>query len=71
MSSSSRFVAIASSFRAVFFDQYGVLHDGRSAYPGAKEAMAVLKSGNVMVVVLSNSGRTDEANARPHGLTRF
>ena len=64
MSSLSRFVAIASSFRAVFFDQYGVLHDGRSAYPGAKEAMAVLKSRDVMVVVLSNSGRTGEANAR-------
>ena len=29
MSALSRFVAIASSFKAVFFDQYGVLHDGR------------------------------------------
>jgi len=62
MSSSSRFVAIAARFRAVFFDQYGVLHDGRRAYPGAKEAMTALKSREVKVVVLSNSGRTSEAN---------
>lgn len=64
MSSSSRFVAIASAFKAVFFDQYGVLHDGRRAYPGAQDAMAALKSRNVRIIVLSNSGRTGEANSR-------
>jgi len=64
MSFTSRFFAIASSFQAVFFDQYGVLHDGRRAYPGAQSAMASLKSRGVRIVVLSNSGRTGEANAR-------
>ncbi len=59
----SRFVAIASSFRAVFFDQYGVLHDGRNPYPGAKDALAALKSQGVKIVILSNSGRTGTANA--------
>jgi len=36
-------MAIASSFEAVFFDQYGVLHDGRRPYAGATEALAALK----------------------------
>jgi HAD superfamily hydrolase (TIGR01459 family) len=63
LSALSRFVAIASSFKAVFFDQYGVLHDGRSPYPGARSALAALKSRGVKIVVLSNSGRTGAANA--------
>jgi HAD superfamily hydrolase (TIGR01459 family) len=63
MSASSRFVAIASSFEAVFFDQYGVLHDGRNPYPGARDVLAALKSRGVKIVVLSNSGRTGAANA--------
>jgi HAD superfamily hydrolase (TIGR01459 family) len=64
MSALSRFVAIASCFKAAFFDQYGVLHDGRSSYPGARGTLAALKSRGVKIVVLSNSGRTGEANAR-------
>jgi HAD superfamily hydrolase (TIGR01459 family) len=63
LSALSRFVAIASSFKAVFFDQYGVLHDGRNPYPGARDAMAALKSRGVKIVVLSNSGRSGAANA--------
>jgi HAD superfamily hydrolase (TIGR01459 family) len=47
----------------VFFDQYGVLHDGRNPYPGARDALAALKSRGVKIVVLSNSGRTGAANA--------
>jgi HAD superfamily hydrolase (TIGR01459 family) len=64
MSALSRFVAIASCFKAVFFDQYGGLHDGRTPYPGARDALAALKSRGVKIVVLSNSGRTGEANAQ-------
>lgn len=60
----SRFIQIASSFRAVFFDQYGVLHDGRRPYPGAREALAALKARGVKTVVLSNSGRAGKANAQ-------
>ena len=63
MSPPCRFVAIASSFKAVFFDQYGVLHDGRNPYHGARGALAALKSRGVKIVVLSNSGRTGAANA--------
>jgi HAD superfamily hydrolase (TIGR01459 family) len=64
LSALSRFVAIASSFEAVFIDQYGVLHDGRNPYPGARDALAALKSRGVKIVVLSNSGRTGAANAK-------
>jgi HAD superfamily hydrolase (TIGR01459 family) len=64
LSAVSRFIAIASSFKAVFFDQYGVLHDGRSPYPGAREALRALKSRGVKIVVLSNSGRSGAANAK-------
>jgi HAD superfamily hydrolase (TIGR01459 family) len=63
MSAPCRFLAIASSFKAVFFDQYGVLHDGRNPYHGARDALAALKSRGVKIVVLSNSGRTAAANA--------
>jgi HAD superfamily hydrolase (TIGR01459 family) len=63
VSALSRFVTIASSFKAVFFDQYGVLHDGRNPYPGARDALARLRSRGVGIVVLSNSGRTGAANA--------
>jgi HAD superfamily hydrolase (TIGR01459 family) len=63
VSAVSRFIAIASSFKAIFFDQYGVLHDGRKAYPGARDTLSALKSRGVTIVVLSNSGRTSAANA--------
>ena len=60
----SRFLALASCFKAVFFDQDGVLLDGRSQYPGARDALAALKARGVRIVVLSNSGLTGEANAQ-------
>jgi ribonucleotide monophosphatase NagD (HAD superfamily) len=61
VSALSRFVAIVSSFKAVFFDQYGVLHNGRNPYPGARDALAALKSSGVKIVVISNSGRSGAA----------
>jgi len=63
VTSSSRFVSIASRFDAVFVDQYGVLHDGQRPYPGAEQALRDLKESRAKIVVLSNSGRTGEENA--------
>jgi HAD superfamily hydrolase (TIGR01459 family) len=71
MKSAIGFLAAASSFRAIFFDQYGVLHDGHRAYPGAREALAALKSRGIKIVILSNSGRTGEANARRAAVLGF
>ena len=41
--STTRFVdgiaALADRYRGFVLDQWGVLHDGRQAYPGAREAV--------------------------------
>jgi HAD superfamily hydrolase (TIGR01459 family) len=54
---------IADQFDLYLVDQYGVLHDGVAAYPGAVDAMARLASGGRRVVVLTNSGKGPSENA--------
>jgi ribonucleotide monophosphatase NagD (HAD superfamily) len=54
---------IADQFDLYLVDQYGVLHDGVAAYPGAIDAMARLASGGRRVVVLTNSGKGASDNA--------
>lgn len=49
---------------AFIVDQWGVLHEGVQAYPGAKEVMERILASGKEVVVLSNSGKKAEANAR-------
>jgi HAD superfamily hydrolase (TIGR01459 family) len=53
---------IADQFDLFLVDQYGVLHDGIAAYPGAIEAVAKLASSGRNVVVLTNSGKGAAAN---------
>ena len=60
----SSFTAFSAAFDYLFIDQYGVLHDGRRPYPGALAALGALKARGARVVILSNSGRSGEANAR-------
>jgi len=59
----SRFIAFAAEFPVIFFDQYGVLHDGGAPYPGAMAAMAALRARGARIVLLSNSGRSGAYNA--------
>ena len=59
----SRFLAFAEEFSVFFFDQFGVLHDGRSPYPGAVEALRTLKARGARIVILSNSGKSGIHNA--------
>jgi HAD superfamily hydrolase (TIGR01459 family) len=59
----SRFSACSAAFRFFFIDQFGVLHDGRNPYPGVIDALRRLKARGARVVVLSNSGKSGEANA--------
>lgn len=40
--------------------QFGVLHDGTYAYPGAAEALRCLRAANCEIVILSNSSRRSE-----------
>lgn len=47
---------------AFFIDQFGVLHDGHAAYPGASDALAKLADHGKQVVLLSNSGKRVASN---------
>jgi HAD superfamily hydrolase (TIGR01459 family) len=53
---------IADQFDLFLVDQYGVLHDGIAAYPGAIEGLAKIASAERKVVVLTNSGKSAAAN---------
>lgn len=53
---------IADQFDLFLVDQYGVLHDGIAAYPGAIEALARIASSGGKVVILTNSGKGASAN---------
>jgi HAD superfamily hydrolase (TIGR01459 family) len=55
--------AIAADFDGYLVDQWGVLHDGATAYPGARQCFERLAALGKRVVVLSNSGRRAAANA--------
>ena len=52
---------VAGRYAAVVLDQWGVLHDGTSPYPGACEAMEAL-AGALPLAVLSNSGKRATPN---------
>lgn len=56
--------ALAERYDVFFVDQFGVLHDGTAAYPGAIEALAGLKARGKTVVLLSNSGKRAAPNER-------
>lgn len=55
--------AIADRFEGFVLDQWGVLHNGSTPYPGAVELVAELARRNKKMVLLSNSGRRAEHNA--------
>lgn len=55
---------IADRYDAVVFDQWGVLHDGSTPYPGAIAAIEALKSSGQLIAVLSNSGKRAASNAK-------
>jgi HAD superfamily hydrolase (TIGR01459 family) len=53
---------LASHYDHFLVDQFGVLHDGSSAYPGAIDALSKLKAAGKTVVLLSNSGKRSAPN---------
>jgi HAD superfamily hydrolase (TIGR01459 family) len=55
---------IADQFDLFLVDQYGVLHDGVAAYPGAVDGLARIACRGRKVVVLTNSGKDAAANLR-------
>jgi len=62
---------LLDGFDAFILDQWGVLHDGRNAFPDALDACERLLAHGKVIVTLSNSGRraaTAEAQMRAMGL---
>lgn len=55
---------IADQFDLFLVDQYGVLHDGVAAHPGAIDGLARIASSGRKVIVLTNSGKGTAANLR-------
>lgn len=53
---------IASRFDGMLIDQFGVIHDGQTLYPGTSRVLAELKSLNIPVAVMTNSGKRSQAN---------
>jgi len=53
---------IADQFDLYLVDQYGVLHDGVTAYPDAIEALTRIGSSGREVIVLTNSGKVASDN---------
>jgi HAD superfamily hydrolase (TIGR01459 family) len=54
---------IVSRYDGFLLDQWGVLHDGRNAYAGARECLAHLRAAGKAVAIVSNSGRRGSDNA--------
>jgi len=48
---------IASRYQGFIIDQWGVLHDGGEPYPGAIDCLTSLRTLDVRIVLLSNSGK--------------
>ena len=54
--------SLAGRYAFALFDQYGVLHDGVRAYPGALESMRALVAAGCRCGVVTNSGKRAAAN---------
>lgn len=55
---------LCDSYTGYIIDQWGVLHDGVRPYEGVMEALTELKNRNKQIVILSNSGKRAEDNAK-------
>lgn len=53
---------VLESFDVVALDQWGVLHNGSTCYPGACEAMEMLQASGKEILILSNSGKRADLN---------
>jgi HAD superfamily hydrolase (TIGR01459 family) len=55
---------IADRFDCVLLDQWGALHDGRQVFPAARECVDRLRAAGKRILILSNSGKRADDNAR-------
>ncbi|MDQ0457917.1 TIGR01459 family HAD-type hydrolase [Rhizobium paknamense] len=56
--------ALADRFDDFLIDQFGVLRDGKQAYPQAPATLERLKAAGKRIVILSNSGKRSAENDR-------
>ena len=54
--------ALAGLHDAVLLDQFGVLHDGARAFPGAVDCVTRLRAGGARIAIVSNSGKRAAPN---------
>lgn len=45
-------------YKGILLDQFGVLHDGQTAYPAAVPAVKWLHEQGMKILILSNSSKT-------------
>jgi len=64
MKSISGMAAIYGGYDIFLVDAWGVLHDGRECYPGARHCLAQLAIQGKQVIVLSNAARRQNAICR-------
>jgi len=55
---------LCDSYSGYIIDQWGVLHDGVKPYEGVMDALTELKARKKQVVILSNSGKRADDNAK-------
>jgi HAD superfamily hydrolase (TIGR01459 family) len=53
---------LADHYDGFILDQWGVLHDGVTPYPGARDCVRRLHEAGKRIVVLSNTGQTADRN---------
>ncbi|CAM9988788.1 unnamed protein product [Ectocarpus sp. 6 AP-2014] len=56
--------AVASQYDAFLIDQWGVMHDGKTPYPGAVDCIDRLSKAGKKIVLLSNSSKRKGAALR-------
>lgn len=56
--------AVLPDYDLFLIDQWGVLHEGHTVYPGAHEALHRIKQAGKTTLILTNSSKSNEVNAR-------
>ena len=65
MPQSAGLAALAGDYDAVLSDVWGVIHNGRAAYPSAVEALVKYREQGGRVVLITNAPRPSPPTARP------
>jgi HAD superfamily hydrolase (TIGR01459 family) len=56
--------SLVDLFDTFVLDQFGVLHDGATPYPGVFECLSAMRAAGKKIIILSNSGKRAAENER-------